>query len=308
MKKNDNSPQAISSISQWSSFFSLPKPQHPLISLLRHSDTKNISANKLEAITFDFYLISIKKDFKGKMRYGKNYYDFDEGTMTFISPGQVIAIDSDDDRDCSGWSLMFHIDFIRNYPLGKKIKEYSFFSYAVNEALHLSDKEEKMMENIIDNIEQEYNSSIDHYSQDVMVSHLELLLNYSNRFYNRQFITRKVASNDILVQLDDLLTDYYNSKKALELGLPTVHYLSENLNLSSNYLSDMLRNLTGQTTQQHIHNKIIEKAKETLTATDLSVSEIAYQLGFEQPQSFNKLFKNKTNMTPLEFKQSFNEN
>ncbi len=305
MKKTNNSPQIISSISLWHSMFSLQKPQHPLISLLHHSDAKNIKMDKIEAVAFDFYLISIKKDFKGKMRYGKNYYDFDEGTMSFISPGQVIAIDSDDHRDCSGWSIMFHPDFIRNYPLGKTIKEYGFFSYAVNEALHLSDKEEKMLEGIMKNIEQEYNASIDNYSQDVMVSHLELLLNYCNRFYNRQFITRKTASNDLLTQFESVLAKYFTDEN--QAGLPTVNNLATSLNLSPNYLSDMLRSHTGQNTQQHIHNKLIEKAKEILTTTNLSVSEIAYQLGFEHPQSFSKLFKNKTKMTPLEFKQSFSD-
>ena len=240
------------------------------------------------------------------MRYGKNYYDFDEGTMGFISPGQVIAVDDDETRDCLGWSLMFHPDFIRHYPLGKNIKNYGFFSYAVNEALHLSDKEDAMVASLIKNIEQEYHSSIDQYSQDVMVSHLELLLNYANRFYNRQFITRKNASNDLLIKIEELLTDYFNGNKVQELGLPTVQFLSDTLYVSPNYLSDMLRTLTGQNTQQHIHNKLIEKAKEVLTTTSLSVSEIAYQLGFEYPQSFNKLFKSKTNFSPLKFRSSFN--
>lgn len=197
----------------------------------------------------------------------------------------------------TGWSLMFHPDFIRNYPLGKNIKNYGFFSYAVNEALHLSDKEDSMIEALIKNIEQEYHSSIDNYSQDVMVSHVELLLNYANRFYNRQFITRKNVSNDLLVKLEDILTEYFGNDGTLHKRLPTVHYLSEQLYVSSNYLSDMLRTLTGQSAQQHIHNKLIEKAKEILTTTSLSVSEIAYQLGFEYPQSFNKLFKSKTKVS-----------
>jgi AraC family transcriptional activator of pobA len=305
MKKSTNSLQIISSISQWHRLFSLPKPQHPLIGLLRHSDAKNYTGSKIETIAFDFYLISIKKDFKGKMKYGKNDYDFDEGTLSLISPGQVIAIESDN-WDCSGWSIMFHPDFIRNYPLSKTIKQYGFFSYAVNEALHLSDKEEKMLEGIMKNIEQEYNASIDHYSQDVMVSHLELLLNYVNRFYNRQFITRKTASNDLLTQFESVLLEYFADVN--RSGLPNVKLLAASLNVSPNYLSDMLRSLTGQNAQQHIHNKLIEKAKETLTTTNLSISEIAFQLGFEHSQSFCKLFKNKTNMTPLAFKKSFINN
>lgn len=306
MKTNTQSPRIIDSISEWHRLFSLAKPQHPLISLIHHADARNVADESWKGIVINFYIISIKKDFKGKMKYGKNYYDFDEGTMTFISPGQVVKVDEEGHTDCSGWSLMFHPDLIRNYPLGKSIRNYTFFSYAVNEALHLSDKEDAMIESLINNIEQEYHSSIDSFSQDVMVSHLELLLNYSNRFYNRQFLTRKTASNNLLVKLDDVLANYFDGDNVQRLGLPTVQYISDKLNVSPNYLSDMLRTLTGQNTQQHIHNKLIEKAKDALITTSLSVSEIAYQLGFGYPQSFNKLFKSKTNLSPLEFRNSFN--
>lgn len=185
--------------------------------------------------------------------------------------------------------MIVHPDFIRNYPLEKKIAAYGYFSYAVNEALYLSEKEEAMIETIMKNIEQEYRSVIDTYSQDVIVSHIELLLNYANRFYNRQFITRKNAGNHLLENVEELLTEYFNGSKVSEKGVPTVQYISEKLNISPNYLSDMLRLLTGQSTQQHIHNKLIEKAKEILTTTSLSVSEIAYGLGFEYPQSFSKV-------------------
>lgn len=304
MGKNTNSPQTVNSISEWHRLFSMPKPEHPLISLVHHADVLGVSEELRRGFVINFFIVSIKKSFKGKMRYGKNYYDFDEGTMSFVSPGQVIAVDDDESRDCTGWSLMFHPDFIRNYPLTKNIKNYGFFSYDINEALHLSDKEDAQMEALIKNIEQEYHSSIDHYSQDVMVSHLELLLNYANRFYNRQFITRKAASSDLLTKLDDLLTGYFDDES--QPGLPTVQYISGKLHVSANYLSDALRALTGQSTQQHIHNKLIEKAKEILTTTSLSVGEIAYRLGFEYPQSFNKLFKSKTNVSPLEFRNSFN--
>lgn len=296
----------VNSISELYRLMGLPKPKHPLISLINLGDASSPIFDASTNLMLDFYTISMKRNMKNKFKYGQNYYDFDEGVLALMSPGQIISTDNSGNEDATGWWLVFHSDFIRNYPLGKTIKEYGYFSYAVNEALHLSDTEEKMMENIMKNIQQEYQSSIDHYSQDVMVSHLELLLNYSNRFYNRQFITRKTANNDLLVKLDDLLNEYFNANKPTELGLPTVQYVSDNLNVSSNYLSDMLRSLSGQTTQQHIHNKLIEKAKETLTVTQLSVSEIAYQLGFEQPQSFNKLFKNKTNFSPLEYRNSFN--
>ena len=284
----------------------LPKPGHPLVSVIDFSDIKCVFDKVMTSVIYNFYSVCIKKDFKGKIKYGQHYYDFDEGIMTYFSPGQVIHTELTDDMAVKGWWLLIHPDFIRNYPLAKTIKNYGFFSYAVNEALHLSEKEEDMISSIMKNIEQEYRSSTDNFSQDVIISHIELLLSYSNRFYNRQFITRKQASSHLLVDIENLLEAYFNSNAVQASGLPTVQYLSGKLNVSPNYLSDMLRTLTGQNTQQHIHHKLIEKAKEILTTTSLSVSEIAYQLGFEYPQSFSKLFKNKTNVSPLAFRQSFN--
>jgi len=307
MKKEANLlPYTINSISDLHRLLGLPKPEHPLVSVIDMSGIICRFDDNLTSVIYNFYSICIKKNFKGKMKYGQNYYDFDEGIMTFFSPGQVISTVVDNDISLSGWWLVIHPDFIRNYALAKTIKEYGFFTYAANEALHLSEKEEAMITSIMQNIDHEYRSIIDPYSQDVIVSHSELLLNYCNRFYNRQFITRKNASNDLLVNLEKLLADYFNGDKVQQLGLPTVQYISNQLNVSPNYLSDMLRTLTGISTQQHIHNKLIEKAKEILTTTSLSVSEIAYQLGFEYPQSFNKLFKSKTNVSPLEFRTSFN--
>lgn len=295
----------INSISELYKISGLPKPKHPLIGLINLDEVSNSSSQEGVNLALNFYTVSLKNCEDGKMKYGQNYYDFDEGMLAFMEPGQVISSE-DGGTSATGWWLVFHPDFIRNYPLGKTIKEYGFFSYAVNEALHLSEKEQAMMEGIMKNIEEEYNHSIDHFSQDVMISHLELLLNYSNRFYNRQFITRKSASNDLLTKMESLLNEYFNSEKLLGKGLPSVQYFANQLNVSPNYLSDMLRTLTGQSTQQHIHNKLIEKAKEALTLTNLSVSEIAYQLGFEHPQSFSKLFKSKTNVSPLEYRASFN--
>ena len=305
MKKETNQPYIIQSVSELHRLLELPKPQHPLVSVI---DLEKITCidESIKSVIYNFYSICIKKNFKGKMKYGQNYYDFDEGIMTFFSPGQIISTELTDNLSLYGIWLIVHPDFIRNYSLSKNIKEYGYFSYAVNEALHLSEKEEALVTSIMQQIEQEYYSAIDNYSQDVIISQIELLLNYSNRFYNRQFITRKNANNDLLINLEAILTDYFNSEKVRELGLPTVQYISERLNISPNYLSDMLRTLTGQSTQQHIHDKLIEKAKERLTTTSLSVSEIAYQLGFEYPQSFNKLFKSKTDVSPLEFRHSFN--
>lgn len=305
MKKAVKSPLIIDSISEQHRWYRLPKPEHPLVSLISFVDIGRNPNGFTGAFAFNFYSIAIKKGFKGKFRYGQNYYDFDEGVMSFMAPGQVMSKDASNEAPPSGWLFSFHPDFLRSYPLGKKIKEYGFFSYATNEALHLSEKEEKMIEGIVKNIEQEYRSMIDTYSQDVMISLIELLLNYSNRFYNRQFITRKHVNHDLLTKLEELLDDYFRGEKVREFGLPTVKYISEKLNISPNYLSDMLRSLTGQSTQQHIHDKVVEKAKEILTTTSFSVGETAYQLGFETAQSFNKLFKNKTDVSPLEYRNSF---
>jgi len=282
----------------------LPKPLHPLVSLV---DNTHIAIDKDQlppSFLLNFYKISYKTGLRGKIRYGQNYYDFDEGGMVFTSPNQLMA--TEDDAEYKGYTLLVHPDFIRNYPLGKNIKNFGFFSYAANEALHLSDKEKSVILNIFKNIEDELQSPIDDFSQDVIIAQIELILNYSNRFYKRQFITRKSANSDLLSKLEMLLNDYFNKETALMKGLPTVQYLADELHVSPHYLSDMLRTLTGQNAQQHIHHQLIEKAKEILSASNLSVAEIAYQLGFEHPQSFNKLFKRKTNLSPLQFRQSFN--
>ena len=306
MKKTAILPYAIPSISELHRILEMPKPFHPLVSVIDMSEIKCVIGTEFKSVMYEFYSICIKKDFKGKMKYGQNYYDFDEGVVTFFSPGQIISTEVTEDMSVSGHWLIFHPDFILNYALAKNIKNYGYFSYAVNEALHLSEKEEQMVTGLMKSIAQEYQSVIDTFSQDVIVSQIELLLNYFNRFYNRQFLTRKSANHDLLTNLEKLLDDYFNSDQVQKTGLPTVHYLAEKLHISANYLSDMLRNLTGQNAQQHIHAKLIEKAKEILTTTSLTVGEIAYQLGFGHPQSFSKLFKNKTNFSPLEFRHSFN--
>lgn len=296
----------INSISELHRLMGLPKPLHPLVSLI-NMDVVRPSDNAEEThFLLDFYGVSLKKNLTGKLKYGQNYYDFDEGVLAMTAPKQILSVDSGDNYTVSGYWLVFHADFILNYPLGKAIKTYGFFSYAVNEALHLSDNEEKMLEGIFKNIEQEYQTSIDRFSQDVMISHLDLLLNYCNRFYNRQFLTRKKSGNDLLTKMEDLLDDYFSNDAPLKSGLPSVQFLAEKMNVSPNYLSDMLRALTGKSTQEHIHGKLIEKAKEILAATNMSVSEIAFQLGFEYPQSFSKLFKSKTSLTPGEYRELFN--
>jgi AraC-like DNA-binding protein len=286
----------------------LPKPEHPLISVINLETIKRLPDNEPTNFVYDFYFIALKKNCNAKFRYGQQQYDFDEGTMLFIAPNQVFGIEhgKDETLEQTGWMLFIHPDFLWNTPLAKSIKQYEYFGYSVNEALFLSEKEEATITNIIRSIEQEYHSNIDKFSQDIIIAQLELLLVHADRYYHRQFITRKITNHKILNRLEDILGKYFNSDDLMNKGLPTVQYVAETLNISPNYLSDLLRVLTGQSTQQHIHNKLLEKAKEKLSTTDLSVSEIAYELGFEHPQSFSKLFKTKTNLSPLEFRQSFN--
>ncbi len=259
-------------------------------------------------LTFSFYCISLKRNVNFKHKYGQEEYDFDEGVMSFISPNQIFRLEIDQDTTLkpSGWMLLIHPDFLWNTALAKKINQYEFFDYSVNEALYLSEKEEVTINSIVLNIEKEYHSNIDKFSQDIIIAQLDVLLNYSERFYHRQFITRKITNHQILNRLEEELKKYFDSDSLEKKGVPTVQYIAEALNVSPNYLSGVLKTLTSQSTQQHIHEKLIEKAKEKLSTTDLSVSEIAYELGFEHSQSFNKLFKAKTKLSPLAFRQSFN--
>ena len=224
-----------------------------------------------------------------------------------MSPGQVFGTDAEaGSTTISGWMLLIHPDFLWNTALGKKMKQYEFFDYSANEALFLSDKEENLIRQIIRNIHEEYRANIDRFSQTIIISQLETLLNYSERFYQRQFLTRKISGHHMLDRLETILTDYFNGEDLPEKGLPTVHDIAGRLNLSPSYLSSLLKSLTGQNTQQHIHNKLIEKAKEKISTTGLSVGEIAYELGFEHSQSFSKFFKSKTNQSPLKFRRAFN--
>jgi AraC-like DNA-binding protein len=301
-------PYRIKTISEYHQVMGLPKPEHPLVSVINLETVTYMPGQESISIVFDFYSISIKRDFNTKMKYGQQEYDFDEGIMFFISPGQVFGIEVKEGTTPkrSGWLLLIHPDFLWNTPLAKTIKQYEFFDYSVHEALFLSDKEEITIMNMMQNIEQEYHANIDKFTQDVMIAQLELLLTYGNRFYERQFITRKISNHQILARLEALLDNYFDSDQIAKNGLPTVTYVAEMLNLSPGYLSGLLKVLTGLNTQQHIHQKLIDKAKEKLSTTGLTVSEIAYELGFEHPQSFSKLFKTKTNFSPLGFRQSFN--
>lgn len=297
-------PYRIKSITDGHRIAGLEKPRHPLISIVDVSQFKNNS--DVNAVVFDFYVVSLKTGCNNLL-YGQQKYDFDEGLMAFMSPGQVLRGEEGGiPPNLNGWMLFIHPDFLWNTPLAKKIKQYDYFDYATNEALFLSDKEEMLIHTIIENIRNEYNNNIDKFSQDVIIAQLELLFTYAQRFYERQFITRKITNHKILDRLEGVLADYFNNEVLLSKGLPSVQFVAEALNISSKYLGSLLKQLTGLTTQQHIHEKLIEKAKEKLSTTALSVSEIAYELGFEHSQSFSKLFKTKTNLSPLEFRALFN--
>ncbi|PBQ30932.1 AraC family transcriptional regulator [Sphingobacteriaceae bacterium] len=302
-------PTRIKSISEFHRLRGLPKPEHPLISIIVMDDTHQPNYNPMDAV-FDFYFIALKRMKGVKYKYGQSHYDFEEeGVLFFMSPNQVLKFEITEKEFTekpSGWILLIHSDFIWNTSLAKTIKQYDFFDYSVNEALQLSEKEEVTLNGTIQNIKQEYHSNIDKFSKKIVISYIETLLNYSERFYNRQIITREKANHQILDRLEKLLTDYFNSDDLISKGLPTVQYVADNLNVSPSYLGSLLRVLTGQNTQQHIHDKLIEKAKEKLSTTSLSISEIAYELGFEHSQSFSKLFKSKSGISPLVFRASFN--
>lgn len=298
--------QRIKSISEYHRVRGLSKPEHPLISLIDYSEMKHSAAINTVSWVFDFYFIALKKNMSGRFKYGQQEYDFDEGTLFFIAPGQVFRVEvTDDSPDKAGWMLLIHPDFLWNFPLASTIKKYVYFSYSVHEALFLSEKEEITMSGIIQNIQQEYQANIDAFSQQIIISQIEVLLNYAERFYHRQFITRRITNHQVLDQVEAFLDRYFD-ENAIENGLPTVNDLAAALNLSPDYLSSLLKVTTGQSAQQHIHDKLIERAKEKLSTTTLTISEIAYQLGFGHPQSFSKLFKSKTNLSPVAFRQSFN--
>ncbi len=304
----DKQIKRVKSIGEFHKLKGLPQPKHPLISVIDYSSIECVKEIQAKNWIFNFYNISIKRGVNAKLKYGQQQYDFDEGVMFFISPNQVFGIEpiANQTEKRTGWMLLIHPDFLLHTTLANAIKKYEYFDYTVNEALFLSEKEEEILKDIIKNIEHECNENIDKFSQNIIISQIETLLNYSERFYQRQFITRKNTNHQVLDKLEQLLSGYFDNSNLMKNGLPTVQEIAKTLHVSPNYLSSLLKLLTGKSTQQHIHEKLIEKAKEKLSTTNLSVSEIAYELGFEYSQSFSKLFKTKTALSPIEFRQSFN--
>ncbi|MEO6282913.1 MAG: helix-turn-helix transcriptional regulator [Dyadobacter sp.] len=295
----------IKSISEFHRLIGLPSPSHPLLSVIRLAQIDITYGDHWQGFHTDFYCIALKKDVSCAIRYGQQYYDFDTGVMSFTAPGQLQHLLPDQIRQAKGYVLLFHPDILVRHPLAGIIKGYSFFSYSVSEALHLSEKEESHIIGLLEKISEEI-ERIDVHTQDIVLSHIDLLLNYSKRFYDRQFLTRKLVNHELVDKFQQAVYDYFAKNLPDKNGLPTVQYIADQLSLSPNYLGDMLRVQTGQNAQQHLQNIVIEKAKQLLGITTMSVSEIAFQLGFQYAQSFNKLFKSKTQLSPLQFRSSLN--
>ena len=302
-------PQRISTLAQYHRLAGLPGPGHPQLSIIRLAAMQRpvVVAEGPVSLVFDFYCIALKTVPHARFTYGQQVSDFEAGVLFFMAPGQVFSLDFDPAATAppTGWVMLIHPDFLWNTPLAALSRQYAYFGYAVNEALHLSDAEDALLTGLVQHLEQECRAPLDKFSHGIIVSQLGTLFAYAERFYERQFITRRLANHRILDRLETLLAACF-AGEALAGGLPTVAHVAGQLHLSPDYLSSVLRSLTGLNTQQHIHQKLIEKAKEKLATTGLTVSEIAFQLGFEHSQSFSKLFKTKTNRSPLEFRHSFN--
>jgi AraC-like DNA-binding protein len=297
-------------LSAYFDYLQLPSPEHPMLSVL-HARGDQFLPCPLESsppITNDCYSISFKKVLEGELSYGRTKYDFTNGTMFFISPRQVLQWDSRAVFEQQGFSITFHEDFIKGTELAQQIKKYGFFSYSANEALHLSPKEEKQMESIVENIAIEYRNNQDVFSKDIIISQLTTLLKYANRFYERQFLNRKELSDDLLEQFQQQLAACYESGELEEKGVPSIEQLAEKLSLTQRYLSDTLKKETGKTTTEHIQFFLIDVAKDLLLAPKASVAETAYQLGFEYPQYFSRLFKKKVGLTPRQYISQYTVN
>ncbi|MCP2025846.1 AraC-like DNA-binding protein [Flavobacterium sp. HSC-32F16] len=274
--------------------------QHPLISVFDNSKTKALPNNS--RMHFGFYAIFLKAGKCGELKYGRNNYDYDDGTMVFVAPGQVIEVKNEEDYQPTGLALLFHPDLIKGTTLAKQMSQYSFFSYDSHEALHLSLKEQQIIRDLFNKLEYELNQSIDKHSKSIITNNIELLLNYCVRFYDRQFITRENINTDILSKFENLLNEYFQSENTQNFGLPSVGYFADLLNLSSNYFGDLIKKETGKSAQDHIQLKLINLAKERIFDTEKSISQIAFELGFKYPQHFNRMFKKNTGYTPIEYR------
>lgn len=297
----------VQTISQLHEIAGFEKPKHPLITVIDFSKADVTSGPESGSFICSFYSVNFKKNCD--FIYGRQAFDHQEGTLLCTAPEQILTFNRKKEaKTTEGWGLFFHPELIRNTALGKKIHDYSFFSYSENEALHLSELEKQTLLSILKQMENEYNTNIDHYSNDLIISNIELLLNYCRRFYGRQFITRTNQNKDVIVRFEEFMIDYFNSDKLKEKGIPTVKHCAEAMNLSPNYFSDLMRSETGKNTQEHIHFHLLEKAKVLLSGSGKSINEIAYELGFEYPQSLSKLFRNKVGVSPSVYRNRMFKN
>lgn len=293
----------IESISDMHDVFGLAKPKHPLVSVIRFKDAQIKQEYHHIRCSFGMYCITHKNETEGSMGYGRNSYDFQEGSILFIKPGQVLSYDGhQSSAKDPGWALLLHPDLIRKSELGKTIEDYSFFSYDITEALHLSDDEKQSLNELIAKIEKEFQQNIDRHSQKLIISNIELLLDYCTRYYDRQFYTRTNLNKDVLAKFENMLKDHYSEENQLSTGIPSVNYCGKELNMSPKYLSDLLKKETGKNAKTHIDEFLMNKAKNRLLSSTASVSEIAYGLGFEYSQHFSKIFKAKTGMSPSAYR------
>lgn len=297
----------IDSIHEAHKLLGLDKPKHPLVSVFEAKNYEGAPVFEDIKVVISLYRVILKSSsYIGKITYGRNSYDYEEGTLIFSAPGQVMEYGTEIEPgfDIEGWTLAFHPDLIRGHQLSDKISQYSFFNYELTEALHLSDEERRTIEELIEKVIKEYSQNLDQHSQHLIISNIELLLDYCLRFYDRQFFTRTNVNNDIISNFEKLLISYYKSGNHIEYGIPTVKYCGKALNISPHYLSDLLKKETGKTVKEHIHSFIIDKAKNSLLNSTKSISEIGYELGFEYPQHFSNLFKSKTGLSPREYRHS----
>ncbi|MDO6437809.1 helix-turn-helix transcriptional regulator [Cyclobacterium sp. 1_MG-2023] len=302
--------QHFKTLSAYLEYLELPRPEHPMLSVFSAIGDGFLPCPKESSppITNDCYTISFKKIVKGDLNYGRTKYDFTNGALFFIAPRQVLQWDSSVVFEQKGFSINFHEDFIKGTELAHQIKKYGFFSYSVNEALHLSPREEKQIESIVENIDLEYQNNQDEFSKEIIVSQLSTLLKYANRFYERQFINRKALSNDLLEQFNLELENYFDSGQLQENGIPSIELIAENLSVSQRYLSDTLKKETGKTSTEHLQLYLIDEAKNILLNPNKTVAEVAYELGFEYPPYFSRLFKKKEGISPTEYREKFKMN
>ena len=302
--------QHFKTLSAYFDYMQLPRPEHPMLSVLTAMGDSFLPCPRKSSppISNDCYSISLKKVVKGNLNYGRTKYDFTNGTLIFLAPRQILQWDSSVVFEQKGFSINFHEDFVKETELAQQIKKYGFFSYSVNEALHLSPKEERLIESIVKNIEIEYQNNQDEFSKDIIISQLSTLFKYTNRFYERQFLNRKELSNDLLEQFNRQLCDYFESGQLQEKGIPSIEQVANKMSVSQRYLSDTLKKETGKTSTEHLQLYLIDEAKHILLKPNKSISEVAYELGFEYPQYFSRLFKKKEGLSPSEYREKYKMN